>query len=275
MGRAIPISESMLNQTQHAGGMNPQHVRYLERQRDIELTRVFDHSRQLLEGKQVLEVGSGTGRQMLAIGKIASQIVGVDVRNGMYNEHRQPTANIIEYDGRTLPFESGSFDVVFSSHVLEHFTDETTSHREMLRVLKKDGYGIHVVPTTAARLLTMIMHYPDAVKRLVVKATAAAGIAEAPTYQKARYSLGYRVVNTLIPSRHGEYGNWFTEAYEMSHHSWKVRLERNGWRVQQLIPLKLAYSMYGVLADRVSWKARTVLSRFLGSASMMIVAVRK
>lgn len=254
--------------------MDPQHVRYLERQRDIELARVLEHSRQLFEGKRVLEVGSGTGRQLLAIGKIAGEMVGVEIRDGMYNEHRQPAASILEYDGRTLPFASESFDVVFSSHVLEHFTDETASHREMLRVLKKDGYGIHVVPTSAARLLTMAMHYPDAVKRLLAKFTVAAGIAQEPTYRKPQYPLVHRVVNTLIPARHGEYGNWFTEAYEMSHRSWQERLERNGWRVQQLIPLQVAYSMYGVLANRVSWEARTVLSRYLGSASMMIVAVQ-
>jgi len=118
--------------------MNPNHVRYLERQRDIELARVFEHCIRFFQDKRVLEVGSGTGRQLLAIEKIAKEAVGVEIPNGQYDEFQQPGASITKYDGRTLPFESESFDVVFSSHVLEHFTDEAVSHREMLRVLKRD-----------------------------------------------------------------------------------------------------------------------------------------
>ena len=164
--------------------MNPSHVRYLERQRDIELARVFDHCRQIFAGKCVLEVGSGTGRQLLAIRKVAGELVGVEIHNGLYDNYRQPGATIVEYDGRTLPFKSESFDVVFSSHVLEHFTEETVSHREMLRVLKKDGYGVHVVPTRAARLITMAMPYPDAGKRLLAKLTAKDRAAQQPTQSK-------------------------------------------------------------------------------------------
>lgn len=253
--------------------MNPEHVRYLERQRDAELARVFEHCPHVFEGKRVLEVGSGTGRQLLALEKIAREAVGVEISNGQYDEFRQPGASIVKYDGRILPFESESFDVVFSSHVLEHFTDETVSHKEMLRVLKRDGCSIHVVPTCAVRLSTMVMHYPDAVKRLLAKFNARNGAAQEPRKSKPQYSLTYRIVNTLIPVRHGEYGTWFTEAFEMTQNSWKTRMERNGWKVQRMVPLKLAYSMYGVLADKVSVDTRTVLSRYLGSASMMIVAV--
>lgn len=50
------------------------------------------------------------------------------------------------YDGIHLPFPDNSQDYVYSSHTLEHITDYQTSIKEWLRVTKKGGYIITVVP---------------------------------------------------------------------------------------------------------------------------------
>lgn len=50
------------------------------------------------------------------------------------------------YDGKTLPFESGSIDAVYSSHCLEHIADYTGAIMEWFRVLKVGGYIITAVP---------------------------------------------------------------------------------------------------------------------------------
>jgi SAM-dependent methyltransferase len=50
------------------------------------------------------------------------------------------------YDGRTLPFEDGSFDTVINIQVLEHTPDPRNLVHEMSRVLKDDGLLILSAP---------------------------------------------------------------------------------------------------------------------------------
>jgi SAM-dependent methyltransferase len=50
------------------------------------------------------------------------------------------------YDGVRLPFEDGSVDSVFASHILEHVLDPTAVFREWFRVLKIGGFIVCIVP---------------------------------------------------------------------------------------------------------------------------------
>lgn len=45
-----------------------------------------------------------------------------------------------------LPFEDNSFDIVFSHQVFEHVMDYEGTLAEIKRVLKPDGYGVHIFP---------------------------------------------------------------------------------------------------------------------------------
>ncbi|MGE3670549.1 MAG: class I SAM-dependent methyltransferase, partial [Polyangiaceae bacterium] len=44
------------------------------------------------------------------------------------------------------PFESGSFDVIFCNHVLEHVADDKQVLSELFRVMRPGGWGIFQVP---------------------------------------------------------------------------------------------------------------------------------
>jgi len=50
------------------------------------------------------------------------------------------------YDGKTLPFETGSQDGIHCSHCLEHIDDYQSALREWFRVLKVGGFMVIVVP---------------------------------------------------------------------------------------------------------------------------------
>jgi len=52
--------------------------------------------------------------------------------------------DIVSYDGKSLPFADGSFDVICSNAVLEHVADLTTLAREMRRVTKEGGVSYHL-----------------------------------------------------------------------------------------------------------------------------------
>jgi len=48
----------------------------------------------------------------------------------------------VKMDIHDIPFEEGSFDVVFCNHVMEHVDDDIQSCREINRVLKPKGWAI-------------------------------------------------------------------------------------------------------------------------------------
>lgn len=50
------------------------------------------------------------------------------------------------YDGSRLPFEDGSVDTVYSSHMLEHVADYVATIRDWYRVLRVGGFIVCVVP---------------------------------------------------------------------------------------------------------------------------------
>lgn len=68
------------------------------------------------------------------------QLVRVDIREEVNPDYR--------CDVRSLPFKDKEFDIVFSSHVLEHFPRNETSKvlKEWTRVLKEDGKLVLVLP---------------------------------------------------------------------------------------------------------------------------------
>lgn len=82
----------------------------------------------------LLDVGAGDGSMALAIAALcgATRVSGVDVlvRPGA-------VIPIAHYDGTTLPFEDGAFEVVVLSDVLHHATDSERVLRESLRVARR------------------------------------------------------------------------------------------------------------------------------------------
>lgn len=49
-------------------------------------------------------------------------------------------------NGDDLPFKDNTFDYVFTSHVMEHFFDPIKAIKEHLRVIKKGGYLLYIIP---------------------------------------------------------------------------------------------------------------------------------
>ncbi|MBT5413240.1 MAG: methyltransferase domain-containing protein [Rhodospirillaceae bacterium] len=52
----------------------------------------------------------------------------------------------VETDIKALPFEEGRFDIVLSSHVLEHIRNDRPAIRELGRVLRPGGWAVVMVP---------------------------------------------------------------------------------------------------------------------------------
>ena len=52
----------------------------------------------------------------------------------------------IKMDIHNMPFNDNDFDIVICNHVLEHVEDDIIALKEIRRILKKNGYGIVMIP---------------------------------------------------------------------------------------------------------------------------------
>jgi SAM-dependent methyltransferase len=109
----------------------------------IESRKSFDDKiesgfwQRFVTGPKVLDIGfKGGGDYTSGVVPILDAAIGVDL-------------GYPGYDGRTLPFETGTQDAVYSSHCLEHIPDFIGAIQDWHRVTKLGGHIIIVVPHMA------------------------------------------------------------------------------------------------------------------------------
>ncbi len=103
-----------------------------------------------------LDVGCGAGYSMKRAADDCSNFVfGIDPEPMEHGVGRSGSnfnvgiEKIQKATAESIPFESETFDTVYSSHVLEHVNSEIDSLKEMKRVLKDNGTLIIGVPTAS------------------------------------------------------------------------------------------------------------------------------
>lgn len=101
----------------------------------------------------ILDVGCGTGRDLIQLAKTGCTCIGIDFSSKMIEESREElskngiTAVELEIgDATNLRFPDRMFDKVFASEVIEHIPDYSNAISEMARVLKPAGYLVITTP---------------------------------------------------------------------------------------------------------------------------------
>jgi len=111
---------------------------------------------QIKSSDKVLEVGFGQGYGVSYMSNYSNEVHGVEVNNDlvMYakNKHRISNCFFNYYDGTTLPFKENSFDVIVSSHVIEHIEKDKEHIEEIYRVLKNNGTLFLITPNRKTRV---------------------------------------------------------------------------------------------------------------------------
>jgi len=91
---------------------------------------------------------------------IAPELCFIEIFKGMENldyttaDLESPLAEI-KMDVHDIPFEDGSFDVVFCNHVMEHVDDDIKAMSEINRVLRPSGWAIIQSPQDYSREETL------------------------------------------------------------------------------------------------------------------------
>jgi ubiquinone/menaquinone biosynthesis C-methylase UbiE len=139
--------------------------RYQRRIRDVEWAAISSY---IPKNTSFLDVGCGAGYSMkLAYDTRNCIVQGVDAEPFRHGVGRAWEASdvpagqenafrILQGVGEALPYEDKSFDVVYSSHVLEHANNELQFLKEAERVMKDTGVLIIGMPTASMAVINLL-----------------------------------------------------------------------------------------------------------------------
>jgi 2-polyprenyl-3-methyl-5-hydroxy-6-metoxy-1,4-benzoquinol methylase len=98
-----------------------------------------------LEGKRVLDVGTGSGRHARQAAELGAEVVAVDLGGAIDVARRNLPQKVltVQADAEELPFAEGSFDLVMSIGVLHHLPDPAAALRSIARYARPGGL-VHV-----------------------------------------------------------------------------------------------------------------------------------
>ena len=215
---------------------------------------------------RVLEIGSGTGFLLGRIRERYSDVVGLEVEGSAY-QFSDP--GITLYDGRNIPFPESSFDVVFSSHVLEHVAELAAFGEEISRVLKPGGVAVHIIPSPTWRVLTSLLHY-FAVVKMAMSLFKRSGRGSIKV-QSSRRTKAELVKFMMYAPRHGEFGNVLTEIYYFSRYRWRKVFATSTLRLVAQRGIGFIYWGRDVFQFALPLPVRTMLASLIGASSNLYV----
>ncbi len=211
---------------------------HLESIRQYELNEV---SRYLPPTGRLLEIGAGAGWQAKTLQENGYDVSGIDIATSNYRADM--IWPVTEYDGYRIPFEDATFDIVFSSNVLEHIPHVVEFQKEIHRVLKPGGRAIHLMPSGTWRCWTNLTHLAK------------------------RWNW---------PDKHGELAtNCLSEIGDFSRRWWRRMFEQTGWSVEQATSNQLFYTGHSIMDSRLPMGMRHLMSYGMGGSCHLFVLRRK
>ena len=216
---------------------------------------------------RVLELGAGDGVQTAALRELFLKVTPTDPA---------PFGDVdgmIVADAASLPFEDDSFDLIFSSNVLEHVENLDEAFAEMKRVLTPGGIMIHSMPTGTWKIIQLIGRpLASGIKiyrRLIPGVAVNAGRVklgasfDPDSPSESKRSMFLRIIGLVIPTVHGVSGNHFSEFVRFRPRWWKRRFEGAGFDCYRSSPLYL-HSPYDLFPYRLmelrDWLSKTGLA---------------
>jgi ubiquinone/menaquinone biosynthesis C-methylase UbiE len=156
-------------------------------------------------GQDVLEVGCGTGCDLLQFARNGANATGVDVTQRHIDLAQKRVGDIanVQYGSACeLPFPDGSFDYVYSHGVLHHIDEPDLAVQEVLRVLRPGGrFNIQVYARLSYFTLYRVLRYGRGWK-LHIENSAEPVYIEFYTASKLRRLFRRYGVNAVIEKHH-------------------------------------------------------------------------
>ena len=116
-----------------------------------------------LEGKRVIEIGAGSGRDGFKLVDLGAMVVLLDYADNALKVIKHLSRKLdkpvflVKGDAFNLPFKSDCMDIVYHQGLLEHFSNPEDILKENYRITSPNGYTLADVPQKY-HLYTLIKH---------------------------------------------------------------------------------------------------------------------
>jgi SAM-dependent methyltransferase len=228
-----------------------------------------------------IELGAGDCYQSTLLMRYVAALTCTEYHPAWIADKRDtPALSYRVCDAETLDrsFAPGTFDIVFSSNVLEHLPALETALRATCRILRDDGIAVHVVPGRFLKVMYLLFFYPNLLLNIgnrlfrtlglipakppAVPAAAPADFDNNPKVAGHRYRMFW-------PVPHGAFSGHWEEFRGYGRQRWIAAFQAAGFDVVRVFkgpPL----SGYGLGLNTLRRWARN-----LGVASAHIFVLRK
>lgn len=253
----------------------------------------------------ILELGCGIGYYSAFLSTIADQVTATDLEVTDPTTHSpglQLTRDFLKKLGvsnvtvkhasaEELPFADNSFDMVFSSHVLEHVPDVNKGILEINRVLKPGGINFCVVPTSTDKVYGFFLFYVYIAQRLfansfgkIFKKNEIKANNEKPKVISAGSRISF-FKYFPFPSPHGAYPHYLIELKNWTLGGWKKIITQDnniklvdqfGLQSNPLLPLlaliipRTAVSLYTKSRNLENRLSKNIFIKYLGISTLVI-----
>jgi|BioPla2DNA2_1021312.scaffolds.fasta_scaffold80305_1 ubiquinone/menaquinone biosynthesis C-methylase UbiE len=183
-----------------------------------------------------LELGAGNGEQSMVIKNYCDKLVSTDLNPKSYEWTGQTllqrecinvTYDICNAEDLTR-YPDHSFDLVYSSNMLEHLHNPSRCLAECRRVLMADGLMVHLMPTRYWKLFRMVL---------------------------------FRYKNGRPDTVHGAFASHREEYMAYGRNCWKRKIEKAGFEMDEIVAMPFYVGMLnsyiGIikLGNRLKWPA--------------------
>lgn len=153
----------------------------------------MDSMEKRIRNKIVLDAGCGDGEKIDYFYQRAKEIYGIDINKDDLREakekyRREENIHVVNGSVEDIPFDSATFDVVYSCWVIEHLKKPDIFLDEVYRILKPGGLLILWVPNVKniSGFLTKIIPLTLKVKILsLIKGESSEGVSHHKCYYRA------------------------------------------------------------------------------------------
>ncbi len=220
---------------------------------------------------KILEIGGGNGYQAKKISEIGYNVISIDI-SPKYPQYF-PVQKI---DLITKSFKSQTFDLIFTSHVLPHLENLDVTLIEIRRLVKKNGFVIHILPTPSVSLVTNFWHYlfiPKYFWRSLSKRLIQNGNTEQKNEDKTKSYVSETnqvKLKQLFLHPLGNNPSFVHEFYYFSKFYWKNVFTNSGFKIISVKRGPDLTSGYGIFKMKFL-KTRRFLGKFFSTTHCFIL----
>ncbi|RZD47015.1 MAG: hypothetical protein CXT78_03135 [Thaumarchaeota archaeon] len=198
----------------------------------------------------ILEIGGGDGMKSMLLDKLGHNVVCVDIEP--WQDQFFP---IIKIKNNKLPFESNSFDVILSSHVIPHVEQKNLLFNEINRVLNSDGIILHEVPSCWWSLFTNFLYYlqiPKYILKSIFKNKSKNNLNSDNKISNQNNSpvSKFLTLKKLFTHPLGNNPSFIHELFYFQKSSWKSFFIKNNYRILEIKNNNLFFTGFGIFKNR-------------------------